>query len=108
MPIDGDSHRYLQLAVKFTGGIDKLVFKLRYWSYIRWINQHLFTRQDGVMIQAMDAPPERLFRPDLSIIAWRKMCEQARGQESGRETPTVGELHEAELKELTRDYTSEV
>ena len=108
IPIDAESHRYLQLAVKFTGGIDKLVFKLRYWSYIRWINQHLFTRQDGVMIQAMDAPPERLFRPDLSIIAWRKMCEQARGQESGRETPTVGELHEAELKELTRDYTSEV
>lgn len=108
IPIDADSHRYLQLAVKFTGGIGKLVFSLRYWGYIRWINQHLFTRQDGVMIQAMDAPPERLFRPDLSIIAWRKMCEGARGQELRRETPAVGELHEAELKVLTKDYTTEI
>jgi phenylpropionate dioxygenase-like ring-hydroxylating dioxygenase large terminal subunit len=108
MPIDEQSHRYLQLAVKFTGGMSRRLFPLRYWGYIRWVNQHLFTGQDAVMIQAMDAPPERLFRPDLSIIAWRKLCEGARGQGSGRETNGAGDFDESELKKLTKDYTAEI
>jgi hypothetical protein len=24
----------------------------------------------------MDAPPERLYRPDVSITEWRKLCER--------------------------------
>jgi hypothetical protein len=76
---------------------------LRYWTYIRWINQTLFTNQDGVMIKAMDSPPERLFRPDLSLVAWRKLCEGARGGPSA--SP---DTDERELESLTRNYTAAV
>ena len=59
------------------------------------------------MISAMDAPPERLFRPDLSILAWRRYCEQARGTEgAGKES--VNELRESELRKLTKEYTSTI
>jgi len=78
VPIDADHHRYIQIAVKFTGGLDALWFELRYWAYIRWLFHGWFNNQDAVMLRLMDAPPERLYRPDLSIIAWRKLCERAR------------------------------
>jgi len=104
---DADHHRYIQLGVKFGGAASRLAYKVRYWLYIRWINQTLFTRQDGVMISAMDAPPERLFRPDLSIIAWRKFCEQARGAE-GVKKESLEELRESELRKLTKEYTSAI
>ena len=29
------------------------------------------------MVESMDAPPERLYRPDVSLIAWRRHCERA-------------------------------
>lgn len=105
IPMDADHHRYLQLAVRFTSGIGRLAFNMRYWSYLRWINQILFTHQDALMIRSMDAPPERLYRPDLSIIAWRRLCEQARGGEGRKTDGAVGALHEPELKEFTKDYT---
>jgi hypothetical protein len=31
----------------------------------------------------MDAPPERLYRPDKAIIAWREMCETQLREPSG-------------------------
>jgi len=52
-------------------------------------------------------PPERLFRPDLSIIAWRKFCEQARGAE-GVKKESLEELRESELRKLTKEYTSAI
>ncbi len=107
MGTDADHHRYLQLAVKFGSPWQRFVFRIRYWTYIRWINQRLFTNQDGLMISSMDAPPERLFRPDLSIIAWRKYCESARGAE-GAVQISDQETSEAELNKLTKDYTSSI
>jgi hypothetical protein len=29
------------------------------------------------MVNVMDAPPERLYRPDISITKWRALCESA-------------------------------
>jgi hypothetical protein len=29
------------------------------------------------MVNVMDAPPERLYRPDISITKWRALCETA-------------------------------
>jgi phenylpropionate dioxygenase-like ring-hydroxylating dioxygenase large terminal subunit len=100
---DANHHRYMQLAVKFATGVPAWLFTVRYWTYIRWINQMLFTNQDGVMIRNMEAPPERLFRPDLSIIAWRKLCEGARGGEA-----SAPETDERELEALTRNYTAPI
>ena len=78
VPIDENHHRYVQIAVKFIGGWEALWFKLRYWTYIRWFFHGWFNNQDAVMLRLMDAPPEQLYRPDHSIIAWRKLCEQVR------------------------------
>jgi len=107
MATDAHHHRYLQLAVKFGSPWQRFIFRIRYWTYLRWINQRLFTNQDGVMIAAMDAPPERLFRPDLSIVAWRKLCENARGA-GGETAKPIKEMDESELRELTKEYTSTV
>jgi phenylpropionate dioxygenase-like ring-hydroxylating dioxygenase large terminal subunit len=82
VPTDADHHLYLQLVVKYTNRLGALLFKLQYWLHIRWVFNVLFNNQDGVMLAAMDSPPERLFRPDLSIVAWRRMVERARGFEA--------------------------
>ena len=37
------------------------------------------------MVELMpETSPERLFRPDVSITAWRRLCEHARGEEDGK------------------------
>jgi hypothetical protein len=56
-----------------------------------------FNDQDAAMVETMDIPPERLYRPDVSIIAWRKMCEHPRGTEPG-----LREFHESEIEALNR------
>src|SRR5689334_7977242 len=58
VPVDEGHHRYLQLAVKFTSGLDGLLYHLRYWTYIRWIFHGLFNDQDAIMVETMDIPPE--------------------------------------------------
>jgi hypothetical protein len=56
------------------------------------------------MIQLMDIPPERLYRPDVSITAWRKWCQdRARGAPAAErsaaewEAPPVVDGAEPEL-----------
>ena len=40
----------------------------------------MFNDEDALMVDVMDAPPERLYRPDVAITEWRKLCEaQTRG-----------------------------
>src|SRR5581483_4968438 len=81
VPLDEEHHRYLQMAVTFKRGLKGWLFKLKYWTNLRWIFHGLFNDQDALMVEDMDSPPERLYRPDVSIIAWRKMCEHPRGTE---------------------------
>jgi hypothetical protein len=45
---------------------------------VRWLHHGQFDGQDQWIIRQMEIPPERLYRPDVSITAWRKLCEQAR------------------------------
>ncbi|HEY9314393.1 aromatic ring-hydroxylating dioxygenase subunit alpha [Williamsia sp.] len=77
VPVDADHVRYVQLMVRFETGWRGALFKMKYLGYIRWLFHGQFTAQDAWMVDVMDAPPERLYRPDVSITAWRKMCEQA-------------------------------
>ncbi len=72
-------HRYVQIAVKNTGGLDALLFRLRYWTYLRWLFHGEFNNQDARVVEMMETPPEQLFGPDKSIIGWRKLCERPRG-----------------------------
>lgn len=83
VPIDGDSHLYCQFMHKETGSVGKLVSTIRYWVYIRWLFHWRFNNQDNEMVELLPgrSHPERLFRPDVSITAWRKLCESDRGLE---------------------------
>jgi nitrite reductase/ring-hydroxylating ferredoxin subunit len=82
-PVDESTHRYFQFLVKDADGrLDALSFRLRYWLWRRWIFHVQFNNQDARMVELMpDTPPERFFRPDASITAWRRLCEHARGDE---------------------------
>jgi phenylpropionate dioxygenase-like ring-hydroxylating dioxygenase large terminal subunit len=68
---------YVQVFVQFRKGFSALVAKLRYLLFVRWVFHGQFTGQDRWMVEAMHAPPERLYRPDVSITRWRALCEQA-------------------------------
>jgi hypothetical protein len=72
---------------------------MRYKAYIGWIFHKQFNDQDAAMVETMDIPPERLYRPDVSIIAWRKMCEHPRGTVAESE-PELREFHEQEVEAL--------
>lgn len=60
-----------------------LDFELGIWICSRCIYHVRFNGQDTRMVQLMRTPPERLYRPDLSIVAWRRMCEKALSNSTG-------------------------
>jgi hypothetical protein len=47
-----------------------------FWIWRRWAYMGQFNAQDQWMIESMSIPPERLYRPDASITAWRKLVEE--------------------------------
>ena len=80
-PIDQSHYRMFQIYVISAKGLRRLLFCLRYWLYLKPIHHIQFNNQDAWMVRLMpDTPPNRYYRPDASIIAWRKLCESARGQ----------------------------
>jgi len=84
VPTDPDHHRYLQFMCKRAAPLGRLATSVRYWSYIRWCFHWRFNNQDSHVVELMPtrSHPERLFRPDSSITAWRKLCESDRGTET--------------------------
>jgi len=91
-PVDAEHHLMCQIAVRHTKGLGALWWKLRVWSYIRLFHRIMLNRwEDGFIVEAMDCPPERLFRPDIAIVAWRRWCEiNARGIGIGDAAPAKG------------------
>jgi len=80
VPIAEDEHVYIQLVSKRAGRLERLRFALYYRLWVRWVFHGLFNDEDRLMVDVMDAPPERLYRPDVAITEWRKLCDQtARG-----------------------------
>jgi phenylpropionate dioxygenase-like ring-hydroxylating dioxygenase large terminal subunit len=76
VPETADSHRYVQIMACFARSpITRLWFQLKYWTVIRWVFHGQFTGQDSWMIDVMDVPPERLYRPDASVTEWRRLVE---------------------------------
>jgi phenylpropionate dioxygenase-like ring-hydroxylating dioxygenase large terminal subunit len=81
VPMARDRHRYLQFLVTRATGKADVAYRLRYWLYRRWLFHGQFNDQDAAMVELMpENGPERLFRPDVSITAWRRLCEHARGE----------------------------
>jgi phenylpropionate dioxygenase-like ring-hydroxylating dioxygenase large terminal subunit len=77
VPIDADNFRYVQVMVRFETGARGTLAKLQYLGFDRWLFHGQFSKQDAWMVDVMDAPPERLYRPDVSITSWRRLCESA-------------------------------
>jgi phenylpropionate dioxygenase-like ring-hydroxylating dioxygenase large terminal subunit len=96
-----DEHIYVQLAVKNKGRWRNLLFWLYYRLWVRWVFHGMFNDEDRLMVDVMDAPPERLYRPDIAITEWRKMVE-----ETTRGEP-VTELYRPTIAGL-RDYQFEI
>lgn len=70
----------LQFYLRPAKGFKAMLFRLKYWLYLRPLHHVQFNNQDAWMVRLMpDTPPEHLYRPDASITAWRKLCEYARG-----------------------------
>lgn len=81
VPIDAEHHIYLQLVSKRANRLERIRFWFYYRSWIRWVFDGMFNDEDALMVDVMDASPERLYRPDIAITEWRNWCEtQARGE----------------------------
>ena len=76
VPVDAGRHRYVGVMVNFRQGLSVLAFQAKYLTWIRWLFHGQFSAQDAWMVEATDAPPERLYRPDLSLTAWRALAER--------------------------------
>jgi hypothetical protein len=75
VPIEVGRTKYVGVMVQFKEGVDKAVFYAKYLAGIRWLFHGNFSGQDHWMVSETDAPPERLYRPDVSLIEWRRLVE---------------------------------
>ena len=100
VPVGPDEHLYVQLATMNRGRLENLRFRLYYWSWVRWVFHGMFNDEDRLMVDVMDAPPERLYRPDVSITEWRKLVDEtARGEPvSEAYRPTIAGLREFQFE----------
>ncbi len=89
VPIRVGEHRYLQFAVKQARGMEALRFRAKYKFMLGWIFHGQFNDQDARIVELMNTPPEQLYRPDNSLIAWRHLCEEAGVETSASIEATV-------------------
>jgi hypothetical protein len=76
VPWDETHYLSIMFLAKWAKGLEAWWFRAWYWLYRRWAYHGQFNGQDQWMIEAMQIPPERLYRPDVSITSWRKYCEE--------------------------------
>jgi hypothetical protein len=75
VPVDDDRHLYVGVLADFKQGVRTLPFYAKYLGAIRWLFHGQFSAQDKWMVEVTDAPPEKLYRPDDSLLRWRKLAE---------------------------------
>ena len=73
VPVEAGKTRYVGIMVQFKTGLGKFLFYVLYLAGIRWMFHGNFSRQDHRMVENTQAPPERLYRPDISLVEWRKL-----------------------------------
>jgi nitrite reductase/ring-hydroxylating ferredoxin subunit len=101
-PVDKSHYRLLQFYVTRARGLEALRFRLDYELYIKPFHHIQFNNQDTRIVALLpETAPERLYRPDVTITAWRKLCEHARG-----EAPAAASI-EAQIQDLQPDASSE-
>lgn len=83
VPIDGENTKYVGVMTQFKTGRDRAWFYTRYLAGIRWFFHGHFSSQDHWMVAETNAPPERLYRPDSSLLEWRRLVENGSPFEEG-------------------------
>jgi hypothetical protein len=83
VPTMAGHHRYVQVVVQHGNPLIRALFRIRYWAYLRWLFHGEFNDQDALVVEMMSTPPEQLFRPDISIVEWRKLYEKAVARNAG-------------------------
>jgi len=79
VPVGNDGYLYLQIYTTTARGWKAFKFWLYFWTYLRWVHFVQFNQQDLDMVEVLpETAPSRLYRPDVAIVAWRKLCETAR------------------------------
>lgn len=76
VPVDADHFRYVGLFVRLKDGWPAIAHRLKYLAVARWLFHGQFSGQDAWMVSVTDCPPERLYRPDVSVISWRRLVER--------------------------------
>jgi hypothetical protein len=95
VPVGKDQYRYLQFYTMKATGWTALKFKLHFYLYLKWVHFIQFNNQDITLVAKLhDTTPARLYRPDESIFAWRKLCSTARQFAKGM-TPKASEQRSA-------------
>jgi phenylpropionate dioxygenase-like ring-hydroxylating dioxygenase large terminal subunit len=91
MPVQRDTYRDVVAQVRWVDGWwGRLTWWLRHKTYIWLFHRHHFLTQDMAAIAAMpDTHPERFFRPDISITAWRRLVETEARRPPPRKAPSV-------------------
>jgi nitrite reductase/ring-hydroxylating ferredoxin subunit len=87
VPTDADHHLAVLLSTTRATGAAAQWFRLQYRLWRRWLHHGQFYGQDEWMIGLMNTPPERLYRPDISITAWRKFCDEHARPQPGEASP---------------------
>ena len=87
VPIDAERTKYVGVMVTFGSPRSRAAFYARYLGGIRWLFHGNFSAQDHWMVSMTDAPPERLYRPDVSLLEWRRLVED--GSPFGRADPAA-------------------
>lgn len=75
VPIDAENTKYVGVMTQFKTGRARAWFYTRYLAGIRWLFHGDFSSQDHWMVAETNAPPERLYRPDVSLLEWRRLVE---------------------------------
>ncbi len=75
VPIDAEYTKYVGVMVQFKTGLARSWFYAKYLGGIRWLFHGGFSAQDHWMVSETNAPPERLYRPDASLLEWRRLVE---------------------------------
>ena len=78
VPIDERKFYFVQVLTKKLPAWRRPIFWLQYWLYRRWAYHVQFNNQDVLMTRYSHTGPERLFGPDVALVAWRERCASAR------------------------------
>jgi len=94
VPVDATTTRNFQVLAGPYQGARATTFKAHYWLWHRWVFHMMFNGQDEAIISKLDySAPERLYRPDRSIVDLRKHIEtHVRTEDGARPERTADDL----------------